>query len=39
MNYTEKEIEVIKQSEYDRGRMEGVLIALSICILALITIL
>ena len=28
MNYTEKEIEVIKQRAYDKGRIEGVVIAI-----------
>lgn len=36
MNYTEKEIELIKQKAYDRGRMEGVVVTLLVCILFLV---
>ena len=35
MNYTDKEIEIIKQIAYDKGRMEGVKITLLITILFL----
>ncbi len=30
MNYTEKEIQVIKQKAYDRGRVEGLIFTLII---------
>ena len=36
MNYTEKEIEVIKQRAYDKGRITGVITTLIICAIALI---
>lgn len=39
MNYTEKEIEVIKKRAYDRGRIEGILITLLICVFGLIILL
>lgn len=35
MNYTDKEIEIIKQIAYDKGRMEGVTLTLIITILFL----
>lgn len=35
MNYTDKEIETIKQIAYDKGRMEGVTLTLIITILFL----
>jgi hypothetical protein len=28
MNYTEKEIEIIKQKSYDKGRLHGVVVTL-----------
>jgi len=39
MNYTEKEIKVIEQRAYDKGRMEGVVVTLLICLLGLILVL
>jgi hypothetical protein len=36
MNYTETEIELIKQKAYDRGRMEGVVVTLLVCTLFLV---
>lgn len=33
MNYTEREIDVIKQKAYDKGRVEGVIFALFIIII------
>ena len=40
MNYTDKEIELIKDKAYDKGRIEGCIITLIVCgaflILALI---
>jgi hypothetical protein len=33
MNYTEREIDVIKQKAYDKGRVEGVIFALLIIII------
>jgi hypothetical protein len=38
MNYTEIEIKIIKQKALDRGRMQGVIITLLICVIALIII-
>jgi hypothetical protein len=28
MNYTEKEIEIIKQKSYDKGRLHGIVVTL-----------
>ena len=39
MNYTEKEIEIIKQKAYDRGRTEGVVVTLLVCTLFLVCVL
>jgi hypothetical protein len=36
MNYTDKEIEIIKQRAFDKGRMNGVIITLLICVIFLI---
>jgi hypothetical protein len=36
MNYTEREIDVVKQKAYDKGRVEGVIFALLIVIIFLI---
>ena len=33
MNYTEREIDAIKQKAYDKGRVEGVIFALLIIII------
>lgn len=35
MNYTDKEIEIIKRIAYDKGRAEGVAITLIVCAIGL----
>ena len=37
--YTEKEIKIIKQRAYDKGRIEGVIITLLVCGVALVYVL
>jgi len=36
MNYTDKEIDLIKTKAYDKGRIEGCIITLIICAIFLI---
>jgi hypothetical protein len=36
MNYTDKEIELIKTKAYDKGRLEGCIITLIICVIFLV---
>jgi hypothetical protein len=39
MNYTDKEIEIIKQRAFDKGRMNGVIITLLIVAIAIVLVL